>query len=80
LLTALRAVTTIPPFSICRGWSDFDPAHPEVKVEFLLQLVETLIARVEAALFGLPGRRRELRAAIARVRSQLNLEGPGKVE
>jgi hypothetical protein len=80
LLTALRAVTTIPPFSICRGWSDFDPAHPEVKVEFLLQLVETLIARVEAALFGLPGRRRELRAAIARVRGQLNLEGSGKVE
>src|SRR5262249_46446391 len=33
LVTGLRAVTTLRGFSICRSAADFDPAHPEVKVE-----------------------------------------------
>lgn len=67
LLIGLRAVTMQRGFSICRDGADFDPSHPEVKAEFLAQLVDSLVRRVDAALFGLPGRRDELRAAIARV-------------
>src|SRR5258706_3738595 len=51
LLIGLRAVTNFRGFSICRGAGDFDPGHPEVKAEFLLQLVESLVRRVDAALF-----------------------------
>ena len=67
LLVGLRAVTTIPGFSICRSYSDFDPAHREVNAEFLLGLVDSLVREVDASLFGLPGRRREIHDAIARV-------------
>jgi hypothetical protein len=41
--------------------------HPEVKVEYLLQLAEGMLRRIDATLFGLPGRTREVRAAIAQV-------------
>jgi hypothetical protein len=76
LTVALRAVTTIPGFSLCRGWSDFDPAHREVKAEFLLGLVESLIREVDALLFGLPGRRREIRDAIAQAARQIATKSP----
>ena len=74
LIVGLRAVTMIPGFSICRGSADFDPGRPEVKAEFLLQLTESLVRRVDAALFGLPGRAREMRAALARVARELKVE------
>lgn len=74
LLVGMRAVTTIRGFSVCRGLGDFDPAHPEVKVEYLLQLVLAMLRRIDAALFGLPGRTRELRAAIARVAHDLKVD------
>ena len=73
LVLGLRAVTTIPGFSVCRSYSDFDPAHREVKVELLLGLVESLVREVDASLFGLPGRRREIRDAIARVAREAGL-------
>jgi ribosomal protein L34E len=74
LVVGLRAVTAVPGFSICRSAADFDPGRPEVKAEFLLQLTETLLRRVDAALFGLPGRAREMRAALARVARDLKVE------
>jgi hypothetical protein len=74
LLVGLRAVTTLRGLSVCRGPADFDPGHPEVKVEFLLQLVDGVIRRVDAALFGLPGRAREIRAAVARVAREFKVE------
>ena len=74
LLVGLRAVTTLRGLSVCRSPADFDPGHPEVKVEFLLQLVDGLIRRVDAALFGLPGRAREIRAAVARVAREFKVE------
>jgi len=74
LLVGLRAVTMIRGFSVCRGLGDFDPAHPEVKVEYLLQLAEGMVRRIDAALFGLPGRTREVRAAIARVAHDLKVD------
>jgi hypothetical protein len=73
LLIGLRAVTTLTGFSVCRGWSDFDPAHREVKAEFLLGLVEGCLRQVDAELFGLPGRRREIRDAIDAVLGELAL-------
>ncbi len=74
LLVGLRAVTMIRGFSICRGLGDFDPMHPEVKVEYLLQLAEGVLRRIDATLFGLPGRTREVRAAIARVAHDLKVD------
>ena len=71
LQIALRAASTVRGFSVCRGHSDFDPGHPEVKTEFLLQLVDTLIRQVDAELFGLPGRAREIAEALARVERDL---------
>jgi hypothetical protein len=73
LLVGLRAVTMLRGFSICRGRADFDPDHPEVKVEFLGQLVSGLLRRVDAELFGLPGRAREV-AAVARVAREFKVE------
>lgn len=74
LLVALRATTTLRGFSVCRGPGDFDPAHPEVKTEFLLHMVEVVLRRVDAALFGLPGRGREVRTALARVARETKVE------
>jgi hypothetical protein len=74
LLVGLRAVTGLRGFSVCRGLGDFDPAHPEVKAEYLAQLADGMVRRIDAALFGLPGRVREVRAAIARVAHDLKVD------
>jgi hypothetical protein len=74
LLTGLRAVTWLRGFGICQDAADFDPQHPEVKTEFVLELVESLLRRVDAALFGLPGRGVEVRAALARIAREMKVE------
>jgi hypothetical protein len=74
LLVGLRAVTWLRGFGICHDAADFDPQHPEVKTEFLLELVESLLRRVDAALFGLPGRGAEVRAALARIAREMKVE------
>jgi hypothetical protein len=74
LLIGLRAVTWLRGFGICHDAADFDPQHPEVKTEFLLELVESLLRRVDAALFGLPGRGAEVRAALARIAREMKVE------
>jgi hypothetical protein len=74
LLTGLRAVTWLRGFGICQDAADFDPHHPEVKTEFVLELVESLLRRVDAALFGLPGRGVEVRAALARIAREMKVE------
>ena len=66
LVLGLRAVTMIRGFGVCRSYSDFDPTHPEVNVEYLLQLLDTLIRKVDDALFGLSGRAREIGDVIAK--------------
>jgi hypothetical protein len=45
-----------------------------VKTEFLLELVESLLRRVDAALLGLPGRGAEVRAALARIAREMKVE------
>jgi hypothetical protein len=74
LLLGLRAVTTLRGFSICRSPADFDPGHPEVKTEFLLQTARGLARRIDAALFGLPGRAREMHQVLARVARETKVE------
>ncbi len=74
LLIGLRAVTWLRGFGICRDAADFDPQHPEVKTEYLLELVEALLRRVDAALLGLPGRDAEVRAALARIARDMKVE------
>jgi hypothetical protein len=74
LLTGLRAVSWLRGFGICQDAADFDPQHPEVKTEFVLELVESLLRRVDAALFGLPGRGVEVRTALARIAREMKLE------
>jgi hypothetical protein len=74
LLIGLRAVTWLRGFGICRDAADFDPQHPEVKTEYLLELVGSLVRRVDAALFGLPGRDAEVRAALARIARDMKVE------
>ena len=72
IVLGLRAVTNIPGFSICRSRSDFDPQHPEVKAEYLLQLTRSLVRRVDVPLFGLPGRQSSIRGAIRTVARELH--------
>jgi hypothetical protein len=48
-----------------------------VKIEFLLGLVESLVREVDAVLFGLPGRRREIHDAIRRVAEELGAPAAG---
>lgn len=78
LVIGLRAVTQIPGFSICRGWGDFDARHPEVKAEYLLQLVDAAVGRIDAVLFGLPGRvgtmRRVLRTVGRNLQPRSNVD------
>src|SRR5262249_23651183 len=74
LLTGLRAVTWLRGFGICQDAADFDPQHPEVKTEFMLELVESLLRRVDGALFGLPGRGAEVRTALARIAREMKVE------
>jgi hypothetical protein len=74
LLIGVRAVTWMRGFGICRDAADFDPQHPEVKTEYLLELVESLLRRVDAALLGLPGRDAEVRAALARIARDMKVE------
>jgi hypothetical protein len=74
LLVGLRCVTTLRGFSVCRSPADFDPGHPEVKTEFLLQMVRGLGTRIDAVLFGLPGRARELHQVLARVARETKVE------
>ena len=74
LLIGMRAVTWLRGFGICRDAADFDPQHPEVKTEYLLELVESLLRRVDAALLGLPGRDAEVRAALARIAREMKVE------
>ena len=74
LLIGMRAVTWLRGFGICRDAADFDPQHPEVKTEYLLELVESLLRRIDAALLGLPGRDAEVRAALARIAREMKVE------
>ncbi len=74
LLVGLRGVTWLRGFGICRDAADFDPQHPEVKTEYLLELVESLLRRIDAALLGLPGRDAEVRAALARIAREMKVE------
>lgn len=74
LLIGMRAVTWLRGFGICRDAADFDPQHPEVKTEYLLELVESLLRRVDATLLGLPGRDAEVRAALARIARDMKVE------
>jgi hypothetical protein len=74
LVIGLRAVTWLRGFGICRDAADFDPQHPEVKTEYLLELVESLIRRVDGVLFGLPGRDSEVRAALDRIAREMKVE------
>ncbi len=74
LAVGLRAVTWVHGFGICRNAADFDPQHPEVKTEYLLELVESLLRRVDAALLGLPGRDAEVRAALGRIAREMKVE------
>ena len=60
-------------FGICRDAADFDPQHPEVKTEYLLELTESLLRRIDAALLGLPGRDGEVRAALARIAREMKV-------
>jgi hypothetical protein len=72
IVLGLRAVTNVPGFSICRSRSDFDPQHPEVKVEYLLQLTRSLVRRIDVPLFGLPGRQASIGGAIRTVARELH--------
>ena len=74
LLIGLRAVSWVRGFGICRDAADFDPQHPEVKTEYLLELTESLLRRIDAALLGLPGRDGEVRAALARIAREMKVE------
>lgn len=76
LMLPLRAITMLNGFSICRHPGDFDLEHPEVKVEFLLQLTQALLRRVDGVLFGLPGRTQTIRRALARIGRELDLDDP----
>ena len=74
------AITALPGFSVCRHAGDFDLDHPEVKVEFLLQLTQTLTHRVDAALFGLPGRAHVIRRVLARAARELKLDDDDQLD
>jgi hypothetical protein len=74
LAIGIRAVTWARGLGICRDAADFDPQHPEVKTEYLLELVESILRRIDAALFGLPGRDAEVRAALARIAREMKVE------
>lgn len=71
LMLALRALTRTAGFGFCRAHDDFDAAHPDGPAENFLSELEILGHRIDEELLLMQGRRREMAAAITRVRERL---------
>jgi hypothetical protein len=71
IILALRALTRAPGFGFCRAHDDFDPTHPEGPANHFLSELEMLGHLIDEELFLIQGKRREITAAVARVRQLL---------
>lgn len=70
LLLALRLVTRHPGFSVAAGPADFDPLFREEKLERILPEVVSILAELQALLFGRQPVHLEIQQVLAEIREE----------